>query len=244
MWLQTNVGFFSLVEQAQSIDQEQLIIRARVRSDLEALQMIYLPGLAFAAYAGPDGLFEATVHKASFAAAMANMVKGISYTNFEDEVCAVQGQARAEVYTNVQMALATLDQVCNEEHPMNTANQISVPYVQNHCAMVVSGNQVLVRSHMNEDDETRFLHLKGRVIGHPQHALINHLYQITGYKARVAIPCEPFEDSPKDNWNYYVMPIDISSCGLTAGMQSFEWTSLEITGTVHGEPQDMPLQCR
>jgi hypothetical protein len=45
MWLQTNVGFFSLAEKAQSIDREQLTIRARVRSDLEALQMIYLPGL-------------------------------------------------------------------------------------------------------------------------------------------------------------------------------------------------------
>jgi hypothetical protein len=227
MWLQTNVGFFSLAEKAQSIDREQLTIRARVRSDLEALQMIYLPGLTFTADDGPDGLFEATVHKASFAAAMTNMVKGISYSNFEDEVCAVQGQARAAVYANVQMALARLNQDCDQEHPMTTANQISVPHVQNHCAMVVSGNQVLVRAHMSEDDETRFLHLKGRVMGHPQHALIHHLYQITGYKARVAIPSQPFEDSPKDNWNYYVMPIDISYSRRTAGMQYFEWTSLD-----------------
>lgn len=45
MWLVTPVGFFSVVRKPTDIKNKTLTVRARVRSDLEALKAQYLPEL-------------------------------------------------------------------------------------------------------------------------------------------------------------------------------------------------------
>lgn len=45
MWIITPLGFFSIVQKPGDVPTGTLTIRARVRSDLEALKAAVLPGL-------------------------------------------------------------------------------------------------------------------------------------------------------------------------------------------------------
>lgn len=45
MWLITNFGFFSVVEKPDQKDTKLLVIRARVKADLEALRKRYIPDM-------------------------------------------------------------------------------------------------------------------------------------------------------------------------------------------------------
>lgn len=189
--------------------------------------MVYLPELSPVTEGESDCPYRAKTSKEAMGQAMAKMVQGIAYNDFPREVLNVHGPARASVYADVRAALFKLDEACNDEHPMNTANQIAVPFVSNHCAMVVSGHQVLVRTHMGDGDDTPFLHIRSRVMGHPQHALINHLYQVTGYEALVAIPCAPFARHPLEHWNYYIIPLHEPSERLASEMLHFKWVPID-----------------
>jgi hypothetical protein len=100
MWLITPVGFFSIVRKPD--DQDTLTVRARVKSDLEALRAHSLPGLgAIAEDAGTDYRFRAKAPRDEIAKALAHMVEDIDYGNFKNEVAKKQGHARAAVYGKV-----------------------------------------------------------------------------------------------------------------------------------------------
>ena len=79
-----------------------LTVRARVRSDLEALQDAVLPGL------GPlteskttDYRFRAVAPRALVEAAMAKLTTQLDYSNFKSQVAKVQGSKRAHIYHDV-----------------------------------------------------------------------------------------------------------------------------------------------
>lgn len=102
MWLITPVGFFSVVRKPTDIKNKTLTVRARVRSDLEALKAQYLPEL------GPiqeskvnDYLYRAVAPQAAVAAAMTCLINDLDYANFKDEVKKRQGADRAHLYHDV-----------------------------------------------------------------------------------------------------------------------------------------------
>jgi hypothetical protein len=102
MWLITPIGFFSVVQKHDDEASGTLTVRARVRSDLEALQEKYLPSL------GPiqenvetDYSYLATAPRAEVSAAMAGMIADVDYSNFKHEVAKRQGQKRSLLYHEV-----------------------------------------------------------------------------------------------------------------------------------------------
>jgi len=111
MWLITPIGFFSVVRKPTDTKNKTLTVRARVRSDLEALQAQYLPEL------GPiqessvnDYRFRAVAPQAAVAAAMARLAETLDYSNFKDAVKQRQGAARAHLYHGVWDVLYRLQQ--------------------------------------------------------------------------------------------------------------------------------------
>ena len=114
MWLITPIGFFSVVRKPTDTKNKTLTVRARVRSDLEALQAKYLPEL------GPiqessvnDYRFRAVAPQAAVAAAMARLAESLDYSNFKDAVKQRQGAARANLYHGVWDVLYRLQQEPN-----------------------------------------------------------------------------------------------------------------------------------
>lgn len=106
MWLMTTFGFFSIVRKPGETD---LTVRARVRSDLEALEKYYLPSHGpITAGGGTDYRYRARVAPGALAAAVARMVEDIDYANFKDTVDTRQGPERAHVYGEVWNALHRL----------------------------------------------------------------------------------------------------------------------------------------
>lgn len=102
----TTVGFFSVVHKSGETD---LTVRARVRSDLEALEKEYLPSLGpITAGGGTDYPYRARVAPEALAAAIARMVEDIGYANFKDTVAARQGSERAHIYGEIWSALRKL----------------------------------------------------------------------------------------------------------------------------------------
>lgn len=102
MWLMTPIGFFSIVQKPSDPDSDTLTVRARVRSDLEALRDQYLPGLGeIQESRHNDYRFRAVVPRPAVAAAMAALVSALDYSNFKAEVARVQGPARAHRYHDV-----------------------------------------------------------------------------------------------------------------------------------------------
>ena len=111
MWLITPIGFFSIVQKPSDKRGDTLTIRARVKSDLEALREHYLPGL------GPiqdsrvnDYRFRAVARRAEVAEAMAKLVEDLDYDNFKNEVSRVQGWERAHLYHEVWDSLYKLQE--------------------------------------------------------------------------------------------------------------------------------------
>lgn len=109
MWIISPVGFFSVVQKPEDVRRGTLTVRARVRSDLDALREQMLPGL------GPtqeskdtDYRFRAVAPRADVAAAIARLVDQIDYDNFKTEVGKRQGSARARRYHDVWAALLPL----------------------------------------------------------------------------------------------------------------------------------------
>lgn len=111
MWLITPVGFFSVVQKPTDIPNKTLTVRARVRSDLEALKAQFLPELgAIQESRNNDYRFRATAPQAAVAAAMARLVEQLNYANFKDEVKKRQGADRAHLYHGVWDVLYELQQ--------------------------------------------------------------------------------------------------------------------------------------
>lgn len=112
MWLMTPVGFFSVVRKPTDVELETLTVRARVRSDLEALKARYLPELgAIQEGRVNDYRFRAVAPKVAVARAIAQLTQDLDYSNFKDEVHRQQGAPRARLYHDVWATLHRLQGV-------------------------------------------------------------------------------------------------------------------------------------
>ena len=102
MWLITPTGFFSIVQKPTDVAANTLTVRARVRQDLETLRAQFLPGLGeIQESRNNDYRFRAVAPRAEVAAAMAQMVNTLDYSNVKSQVAKVQGAARAHLYHDV-----------------------------------------------------------------------------------------------------------------------------------------------
>ena len=98
MWLVTTRGFYSVVENHD--DPEGLLVRARVREDLESLADL-IPGLGVEETPERDYRFRAAVTRDAWATAAAELAREIDYPNFKNAVAERQGSSRAHVYSGV-----------------------------------------------------------------------------------------------------------------------------------------------
>ena len=99
MWLITPIGFYSIVGKPDDADAETLTIRARVKSDLEALRQEYLPSLeTISEDAGTDYRFRAKAKRGEVGTALAQMAQQLDYGNFKNRVAKKQGRCRAQVF--------------------------------------------------------------------------------------------------------------------------------------------------
>ena len=102
MWLITPTGFFSVVQKPGDVAANTLTVRARVRQDLVTLREQFLPGLGkIEESSSNDYRFRAVVPRAEVAAAMAQMVNSLDYSNVKSQVAKVQGTTRAHLYHDV-----------------------------------------------------------------------------------------------------------------------------------------------
>jgi hypothetical protein len=112
MWLQTTIGFFSIVQKA---GEAHLTVRARARGDLERLRDEYLPELGpIREGEGTDYRYRATAPHDAVAQAVGRLVTDITYPNFKNEVKRRMGPARAATYSEVWHVL---DRIHDEEAP-------------------------------------------------------------------------------------------------------------------------------
>ena len=96
MWHFTKYGFYSVVcarrgdgGYGQPIDENRLMVRARVRDHLDALRKRFpdlLENAEIRAYPGSDYAFRIFVAKSDWVAAVAALTEEIAYDNFKAEV--------------------------------------------------------------------------------------------------------------------------------------------------------------
>lgn len=104
MWIQSLIGFFSIVQKGDGDDRYgdgYLCVRARARADLEALRDRYLPELSeIADWAASDYRYRAWAPRDAVARAVAQLVQEIDYRNFKHAVWE-RNPARERVYEKV-----------------------------------------------------------------------------------------------------------------------------------------------
>ena len=98
MWLFTTQGFYSVV--AHRSDPAKVLVRARARSDLEALRE-QIPDLRIFEDADADYRYRAIVDHEKWVAAVAILAASIDYDNFKKRVAERQGPDRERAYLRV-----------------------------------------------------------------------------------------------------------------------------------------------
>jgi hypothetical protein len=103
MWLFTKHGFYSAVcarqgdgGLGQPVDPERIMVRARVRSHLEALQDRFpdlLGDLAIREFPGSDYAFRIFVDKTVWSDVLVGLNEEMDYDNFKSEVARHHGRA-------------------------------------------------------------------------------------------------------------------------------------------------------
>lgn len=111
MWVfHPEAGFFSVVRDPDK--QGRLVVRARIRRDLDDLRTRFLPALTRTVEtASRDYRYRAWCFPSQWANAVANM--SIQYDNFKGETLRRQGPDRERVYHRVwAIMLAAEDEIC------------------------------------------------------------------------------------------------------------------------------------
>lgn len=106
MWVITTRGFYSAVAHREEPD--RLIIRARCRSDIQALRDL-LPDAEPYRLERSDYEWRLECWAAEWASAMAVMALEVDYPNFKDAVKERQGVRRAHILMHVWQALLGLE---------------------------------------------------------------------------------------------------------------------------------------
>lgn len=133
MWTMTPTGFFSAVQ--HKTDPTLLVVRTRDHGDAERLEDWYvnwlsdlaalgqampaaaLPMPEIATHEWSDYPWRVIMPRSAYGAFMAEQVEDLDYGNFKDQVKAVQGPMRANVYGSVWAALLRLERLDPKGRP-------------------------------------------------------------------------------------------------------------------------------
>ena len=107
MWLFSDQGFYSVV--AHNRDPGKLLVRARVRADLEALRE-QIPEIRIYSDRRADYRWRAVVSRAEWVKAVALLAASIDYPNFKAAVAERQPGDRHSVYQRVWGEMLSLQQ--------------------------------------------------------------------------------------------------------------------------------------
>jgi hypothetical protein len=109
MWVITTEGFYSAVEHRD--DANLIMVRARVKADLDRLKRRTGLGFKIKRTAVADYPYRATMSRADWAEACAILAADVDYDNFKDAVKERRGWERANVYMRVWSALHSIQSV-------------------------------------------------------------------------------------------------------------------------------------
>jgi len=131
MWVYAREGFFSIVLDSDQRDPEfPIVIRARVRDDLIALQAaVSVPWGFPTEIPGRDYPYRVYVSRAELGQVMAHWAETLDYSNFKDAVKALQGYARASLYSRVWSVMYGAEEALAEikagRNPFEATKQLS-----------------------------------------------------------------------------------------------------------------------
>lgn len=228
MWLQTRVGFFSIVSKPGDAAQDRLTVRARVEADLVGLRQRYLPEL------GPiqmsksnDYRYRAHVSRSALAKAMGQIALGIDYDNFKNIVKKEQGAERAHIYGNVWGALYVLqEQEQVKKKPTKTADWPIASADAYGGVLLTRTGQVLLREPTNHFDGYVWTFPKGKPDRgeHPQVTAMREVVEETGYQVEVVDVLPGVFKSGLSSNAYFVMRHLMGSPGEPSWeTQSLRW---------------------
>lgn len=108
MWIQTTIGFFSIVQKPEDAERDTLTIRARARDHLEALKASYLLESGPIQAGGfTDYPYRVVAPRHAVEDALSMLVAAIDYGNFKAAV-AEHDPLAEDVYHTVHTALKGL----------------------------------------------------------------------------------------------------------------------------------------
>jgi 8-oxo-dGTP pyrophosphatase MutT (NUDIX family) len=193
MWIVSSIGFFSVVRKSDDIKFGTLTIRARVKTDLEKLRELYLPGMGeISENAGTDYRYCAKAPRGEIGLALANMALDLDYSNFKNEVAKRQGKSRAGSYGKVWDVLYGLSDTEAQPAPSKITAQPGDKTIKGKArafggVLLDRQRRVLLREPANHYDGYVWTFPKGRP-DHgetPEHAALREVREETGYSAKI-----------------------------------------------------------
>jgi 8-oxo-dGTP pyrophosphatase MutT (NUDIX family) len=192
MWIITTLGFFSIVQKPGDAQAGTLTVRARIRSDLEALKAAVLPGMsAITESKTTDYRYRATAPRALVEAAMAKLTAGLNYSNFKNQVAKVQGSKRAHLCHDVWEVLNRMqgDPGYEVKRPAPSSTPtFSAPKADAYGGVIFDANGLtLLREPTNHFGNYVWTFAKGRPEKGetPEQAALREVIEETGYPCRV-----------------------------------------------------------
>jgi len=241
MWLITTFGFFSVVQKPNT---KHLTIRARVRSDLQALKATYLPTM------GPiqdskeigkhtDYRFRATASHEDVANAMAAAIRDIGYGNFKSAVGERQDYERAGVYSEVWGCLNEL-QGAKFQHESSKASAAKSNLTPSYGTVVFdpTTKRVLLRAPTNEYGGMKWTLAKGRPRKNeqPEATALRETLEETGVRCRIVAPI-PGEYPGQTTISEYWLAVPLENSKATAGDETGDvcWVTPEMAAAMIAE---------
>ncbi|WP_342129805.1 NUDIX hydrolase [Hydrogenophaga sp. OTU3427] len=170
---------------------DQLTIRSRIRSDLEALKLLYLPAMgSITESTRSDYQYRAKASRSDLAHAMVHLIGSIGYSNFKNEVQSVQGKNRASLYGRLRTELYQL-QLEPEAFEWNSTaaiDKMAVPDADSYGVVLVSPEgQTLLRQVSGGFGGYCWTFAKGRPDGYesPQQTASRELLEEAGYHCKL-----------------------------------------------------------
>ena len=193
MWIITPLGFFSIVQKPGDAVAGTLTVRARVRSDLDALKAAVLPGLgAISESRSTDYRFRATALRSLVEAAMAKLMAQLDYSNFKNQVNKTQGPKRSHLYHDVWAVLNRMQgDPSYEATPKKAPAELPVARIPKAGAyggvLFDAQGRTLLREPTNHFGGYVWTFAKGTPTGNetPEQTALREVLEETGYACRV-----------------------------------------------------------
>lgn len=107
MWILSKHGFYAVAENRD--DKSTVIVRARVRKDLERFVVLVPGGAKITYHHNYDYPYRIIIGKGPYVDAMVQIASNVDYDNFKSLITKLYGHARHMVYMTVWSALKKLE---------------------------------------------------------------------------------------------------------------------------------------